>query len=56
MRDEYAKQKLIMDVHSLPQFRVNGILPYVDDFYRLFHITENDKMFLPAEKRCRLYF
>jgi putative endopeptidase len=55
MRDEYAKQKLIMDVHSLPQFRVNGILPHVDDFYRLFHITESDQMFLPVEKRCRLY-
>jgi putative endopeptidase len=55
MRDEYAKQNLIIDVHSLPQFRVNGILPHIDDFYRLFHIKETDRMFLPIAKRCRLY-
>lgn len=55
LRDEYAEQMIIVDPHSLPKFRINGILPHIEDFYRLFGVTKNDKMFLEKDKRCGLY-
>ena len=53
--DEYADQMIIVDPHSLPRFRINGILPHITDFYRLFDVKEGDKLFLEADKRCDLY-
>jgi putative endopeptidase len=46
---------IIVDPHSLPRFRINGILPHIEDFYRLFEVTKEDKMFLEKDKRCGLY-
>ena len=53
--DEYADQMIIVDPRSLPRFRINGILPHITDFYRLFDVKEGDKLFLEADKRCDLY-
>ena len=55
IRDEYAKQMTIVDPHSLPRFRINGILPHVPEFYDIFDVKEGDGMYLDIEKRCRLY-
>ena len=55
IRDEYAKKMTIIDPHSLPHFRINGILPHINDYYRLFNVKENDKMYIEPSKRCRLY-
>jgi putative endopeptidase len=55
LRDEYAEQMIVVDPHSLPRFRINGILPHIEDFYRLFDVNEDDKMFLDKSKRCNLY-
>ena len=55
IRDEYAKQMTVVDPHSLPHYRINGILPHVRDFYELFNVTGDDKMYLEEDKRCCLY-
>ena len=55
IRDEYAKQMTVVDPHSLPHYRINGILPHVNDFYEMFDVKEGDEMYLSPEKRCALY-
>ena len=55
LRDEYAEQMIVVDPHSLPRFRINGILPHISDFYRLFEVSEGDQMYLKPDLRCNLY-
>jgi len=55
IRDEYAKQMTVVDPHSLPRFRINGILPHVPQFYEIFEVKEGDGMYLEESKRCNLY-
>ena len=43
------------DPHALGEWRVNGALPHVDAWYEAFGIKEDDKMFLPKEKRLQLW-
>lgn len=43
------------DEHSLSRWRVNGILPHIDAWYRAFSITPNDKMYVAPEKRVQVW-
>jgi len=44
-----------MDPHSLGKWRVNGALPLIDAWYDAFGITEKDPMFVPADKRVKIW-
>ena len=44
-----------MDPHSLGEWRVNGALPLIDVWYDAFGITEQDPMFVPADKRVKIW-
>ena len=55
VRDAYAKQMMVVDPHSLPRFRINGILPHIPEFYTLFDVNEGDGMFLSNDLRCKLW-
>ena len=44
-----------MDPHSLGEWRVNGALPLIDAWYEAFGITESDPMFVPADKRVKIW-
>ena len=54
-RREYAQQMIVLDPHSPPHWRINGILQHLSDFYRLFNVSENDKLFLQPKLRCMLW-
>ncbi|MBN2682491.1 MAG: M13 family metallopeptidase [Bacteroidales bacterium] len=43
------------DPHSLGEFRVNGPLPNMQEFYEAFGIKETDKMFLAEDKRAKIW-
>ncbi len=45
----------VIDPHSLGKWRVDGALPLVDAWYDAFHITEKDKLFVPADKRVKIW-
>lgn len=43
------------DVHSPNSLRVNAALPMIDAWYSAFGIKEGDKLFVPADKRARIW-
>ena len=55
MRDAEALRLTKIDVHSLPRYRVNGILPHIDAWYEAFGIKESDKLYISPEQRVRLW-
>ena len=54
-RPEFINYLTTNDVHSLGEWRVNGALPQIDAWYEAFNITENDPLYLPAEKRVSIW-
>ena len=48
------KKSLYLDVHSIPQNRVNVIVTLFDDWYRLFNVTDG-KLYLAPEKRVQIW-
>lgn len=55
MRPEYIDMLLKMDVHSPNAARVNAALPQIDGWYEAFDIKPSDKLFIPEEKRVRIW-
>jgi putative endopeptidase len=55
VRDEQARQFLVTDPHSPPQYRVNGIVRNFDEWYRAFGVQPGDKLYLPPEQRVRIW-
>lgn len=54
-RDEELLQRLITDPHSPSEFRANGVVRNMPEFYRAFDVKEGDKLFLPAEQRVKIW-
>ncbi len=51
VRDDAARQRLVVDPHSPPVARVNGPIRNVEGFYTAFGIKAGDKMYLaPADR------
>lgn len=49
------KIKLVQeDVHSINEYRINGVVNNIDDWYRLFDVTPERKLYLSPERR--VYF
>ena len=55
VRDEQARQFLVTDPHSPPQYRVNGVVRNFDEWYRAFDVKPGDKLYLPPDKRVRIW-
>ena len=54
-REDMARQLLTVDPHSPAQYRVNGVMPNIDEWYTAFNVQPGDKMYLPPEKRVRIW-
>ncbi len=54
-KDEYARMLINVDPHSPAMYRVNGPLMNFAPFYTAFNIKEGDKMFVPADKRIKIW-
>ncbi|MBV1690922.1 M13 family metallopeptidase [Novosphingobium sp. G106] len=55
VREPLARQFLVTDPHSPPEYRVNGIVRNFDEWYRAFNVQPTDKLYLPPEKRVRIW-
>jgi putative endopeptidase len=54
-RDEALRNQVLSDPHSPARYRVNGVVPNVDDWYTAFSIPADAKMFIAPEKRVKIW-
>ena len=52
-RDEALRNQVQTDPHSPAQFRANGAVRNVPEFYKAFDVTKEDALYLPPEKRVK---
>jgi len=55
IRDEEILRRTKEDVHSLGVHRVNGPVVNMDAFYQAFNVTEDDELYLPVDKRAKIW-
>jgi predicted metalloendopeptidase len=54
-REAALRQQLLSDSHSPGEFRTNVPLRNMPQFYAAFGVKEGDKMYLPADKRVKVW-
>lgn len=54
-RDEALRVQISSDPHSPANFRVNGVVRNVPEFYTAFNIKETDSLFLASEERVKIW-
>jgi putative endopeptidase len=54
-RDEALRQQLLSDPHAPGEYRTNGILRNLPEFYEAFGVREGDGMFVPADQRVKIW-
>jgi putative endopeptidase len=54
-RDEEVIRRIATDPHSPNEFRCNGVLRNVDEFYAAYDVTPGDALYLPPEERVRIW-
>jgi endothelin-converting enzyme/putative endopeptidase len=50
-----ARRRTLSDPHSPGEFRVNGVVRNVDAWYKTFNVKPTDKLYLPPEKRVKIW-
>lgn len=55
IREELLRTQLLVDPHSPNEYRVNGIVSNMPEFYTAFGVKEGDKMYIVPEKRVKLW-
>jgi putative endopeptidase len=53
--NESLARQIMMDVHSPAEFRVNGPLSNLPEFYRAFNVKEGDPMYRPDSLRVEIW-
>ncbi len=54
-RDEELRQRLVVDPHSPGEYRCNGVLRNVPEFYKAFRVKQGDKLYLKPEERVKIW-
>jgi len=54
-RDDELRRRLITDPHSPSEYRTNGVLANMPEFYEAFGVKEGDKLFRPEDVRVRIW-
>jgi putative endopeptidase len=54
-REEALRNQILSDVHSPPEFRVNGVVRNVDAWYQAFDVKAADKLYLPPGQRVHVW-
>ena len=50
-RDAFLEQLVMTDPHSPVEYRINGILTNMSEFYQAFNMAKGDSMYVPVELR-----
>ncbi len=54
-RDEAMRQQINTDPHSPRQYRVNGVVRNIPEFYEAFDIDETDALYLAPDDRVKIW-
>ena len=54
-REENYRNRLRTDSHSPEEYRVNGVVRNLDEWYEAFDVKPGDAMYLPPEERVRIW-
>ena len=54
-RDAELKRRLAVDPHSPTEYRCNGVIRNLPEFYEAFGVKEGDKLWLPPDRRVRIW-
>jgi endothelin-converting enzyme/putative endopeptidase len=54
-REGDLRARLLTDPHSPPEYRVNGVVRNMDEWYKAFDVKPGDKLYLPPEERVRIW-
>ncbi len=55
LREETARQYLLVDPHAPAQYRINGIVRNFPEWYKAFGVKPGDKLYLPPKDRVRIW-
>ena len=55
LQTEAIRQQVASDPHSFRKFRVNGVVRNIDGWYAAFGIKPGDALYIPPEKRARIW-
>ncbi|RZJ50721.1 MAG: M13 family peptidase [Flavobacterium sp.] len=53
--NESNLRMIMIDVHSPSEFRVNGPISNIPEFYKAFNVKQGDKMFVPKDKQVVIW-
>ena len=54
-RDEEVIRRLAVDPHAPDEFRCNGVVRNIDEFYTAFDVQPTDALWLDPESRVRIW-
>ena len=54
-RDTEMMRRLTVDSHSPPEFRCNGVIRNLPEFYDVFDVKDQDKLWLPPDQRVKIW-
>jgi putative endopeptidase len=54
-RDETLRQRLLTDPHSPSEYRVNGIVVSMPEFYQAYNVMDKDGMYVAVDKRVKIW-
>ena len=54
-RPEFLRQSLATSPHAPPQYRANGALVNLPQFYTAFGVAEGDRLYRPEAARIRVW-
>jgi putative endopeptidase len=53
--DAAIRQQIVSDPHAPDQYRVNGVLPNMDAWYKAFNVKPSDKLYLSPKNRVQIW-
>ena len=54
-RDEELRRRLVVDPHSPSEYRCNGVVRNIPEFYSAFGVKEGDQLYLKPEDRVQIW-
>jgi putative endopeptidase len=55
IRDKQLREQLLSDPHSPNEFRANGVVSNLPEYYTAFDVKQGDKLFRPTDQRVKIW-